>query len=322
MNNLSVEEKYKDIKSKLGSKPVTVDFRFLSSLHLNRLDILVRDILFKSFLYKSNDVKQLNVFFSVHPSLERYPSFDRITWARFYDGLSLSITDVLYMTRASTFWLGDKEHDLRYYVLDLVKRIMSIYDISVDNVNFIGDSKGGTASVILGNMLPGCNVVAINPVYDLKEWISAKKGFGTNRVRFEKATGILLSDRNNDSRLCLKDFTSNKKTKFFLFHSINDEFDLKQCKLLREYLNIESKDEYYKSFFLGQLRKNIILFSANIEFKKDTPHHIYLDEYMTHYSLQVLKRGLDKRDYDMYRIMFNCLNKFYKLKDTTIATQA
>lgn len=120
---MSVEEKYRDIKSKLGSKTVSVDYRYLSADHQHRLDIMVDDVLFKSFLYKGNDVKQLNVFFSVHPSLERYPSFDRITWARFYDGLSLSITDMLYYTNASTFWLGDKDHDLPKYVLKLVKRI-------------------------------------------------------------------------------------------------------------------------------------------------------------------------------------------------------
>lgn len=322
MDNLSVEQKFKDIKSKLGNKPVTIDYRSITKTHLNRLDIMVGDILFKSFLYKGNDVKQLNVFFSVHPSLERYPSFDRITWARFYDGLSLSITDILYKTNASTFWLGDKEHDLRYYVLDLVKQIMKVYKIPVSNVNFIGDSKGATASILLGNLLPGCNVVAINPVYNLKEWIAAKKGFGTNKSRFEKATGILLNDHKNDSRLILKDIATNTATKFFLFHSINDEFDLKQCKILREYLNVESKEEFYKGFYLGNLNNNIILFSANIEYKNDTPHHIYLDEYMTHYSLKVLKRGLKKGDYDVYKIMFNCLNKFYKLKDSIIKSPA
>lgn len=318
MKEMSVEEKYKDIKSKLGSKTVSVDYRYLSADHQHRLDIMVDDVLFKSFLYKGNDVKQLNVFFSVHPSLERYPSFDRITWARFYDGLSLSITDMLYYTNASTFWLGDKNHDLPKYVLKLVKRIMEVHNIPVNAVNFIGDSKGATASVILGNLLPGSNVVAINPVYDLKTWIAAKKGFGTGKNRFQKATGIMIDDPANDKRLHIRDIATNKETKFFLFHSINDEFDLYQCKVLREYLNIESKDEYYKTYFLGNLTDNIILFSANIPYVKDTPHHIYLDEYMTDYSLKVLKRGLTENDYSVYRIIFFSLKKFYALKDSTI----
>ena len=48
---MSVEEKYKDIKSKLGSKTVSVDYRYLSADHQHRLDIMVDDVLFKSFLY-------------------------------------------------------------------------------------------------------------------------------------------------------------------------------------------------------------------------------------------------------------------------------
>ena len=49
MKEMSVEEKYKDIKSKLGSKTVSVDYRYLSADHQHRLDIMVDDVLFKSF---------------------------------------------------------------------------------------------------------------------------------------------------------------------------------------------------------------------------------------------------------------------------------
>lgn len=43
MDNLSVEQKFKDIKSKLGNKPVTIDYRSITKTHLNRLDIMVGD---------------------------------------------------------------------------------------------------------------------------------------------------------------------------------------------------------------------------------------------------------------------------------------
>lgn len=54
MKEMSVEEKYRDIKSKLGSKTVSVDYRYLSADHQHRLDIMVDDVLFKSFLYNPN----------------------------------------------------------------------------------------------------------------------------------------------------------------------------------------------------------------------------------------------------------------------------
>ncbi len=106
-------------------------------------------------------------------AVRNYPVFHRWTYKPFLDGHLICFDDPMFISNptAGVLWYyGTKEHSYLSDLADIIKKIAEQVDCSISDICIFGSSGGGTASIMLGNLLPGCTIMAINPQFKLSIW--------------------------------------------------------------------------------------------------------------------------------------------------------
>lgn len=119
------------------------------------------------------------------------PSFLRWTWAESLGGNVLVVDDpTISLTELYGGWFqGINGVSTFSSILELVKKVMSIADITEHDVVFHGSSLGGFGAIILSTMLPNSYAIAEVPQLDLRNYpvksaieLLEKESFGRESI--------------------------------------------------------------------------------------------------------------------------------------------
>lgn len=170
------------------------------------------------FFFNDEDSEYMYVFLNGKDSTGS--AFQRWSWCK---GIrSLVVRDPFCtMTGSDLGWyIGTKRTDYRELTAEVIGRISKTYGIPDDRIVIYGSSGGGTASVFMGNYIPGCTVVSINPQIDVRS-------LKTDAALFSKKTGMDLSPKTCE-RNDFKKAVRTRKCRILFIINCLDEYGFKE----------------------------------------------------------------------------------------------
>ena len=155
-----------------------------------------------------------------------YPVFTRWSYHNIINGFYLCIEDPMYrrFPKAGVTWFFGTKNDsyvdeIKLLIVNIVKR----YQISYDDVYFIGSSQGGSIALMLGNLINNTNVFAMNPQYD-------PAVFSNQSLKFFMSH--LDVDIRDKSLTNFNFIPNNSTSRFFICTNCKSKIDLTQLEIL------------------------------------------------------------------------------------------
>ena len=104
----------------------------------------------------------------------RYPRFLRWKSYNYLNANFLCIEDPMYEIfpdEKCVFWYyGTNDEWYIEKMSHIIHKFITLLDINIENVIFLGSSGGGTTAIHLANIFAGSCAVAMNPQYDISKW--------------------------------------------------------------------------------------------------------------------------------------------------------
>ena len=261
-----IEDKYDWIFVKnnlLENTPTKVTLNELDKTHFGRLTLPVGKTEFEALLLPSN-IKKLHVTLAGAGARKLpYPLFNRVSWCAKFNGVYLCLDDPtrFEFDFSPSFYFGSPEQNYLEYVIEIVKKVASVYGIANEDITFISSSNGGFASLWLTDKIVGASCIVHCPQVDIPSFVNGHlNGWNTDDPKFK-------------TRINLEHLVNNTKSKFFIYSNIMWEKDKQQMELLFKF--------YKKPLRLGlnELAPNMWVLLANISYT--SPHMVQPDEWFT-----------------------------------------
>lgn len=185
------------------------------------------------FHYKTSD--KLYVVFNGSLTTE-YPEFKRWSWYNVFNGSMLNIADPMlknYKNLELGWYYGDKEHNYRQYLVEIIKKISKFYNISNNNIIMYASSGGGSVALDCAAEIKGSTAIVINPQINLYN-------YKRQSINFQKITGIDLQ-QNDERNDILYKILENKQSYYLFVENISSKDDFIQIEPLFKKLNMPIK---------------------------------------------------------------------------------
>lgn len=258
------------IKSELSKKPKSCFLNELTTNDNGRLTLKINDnISFETYLLNENREKKLYVFLSAVGIYKNSDTvFHRVMWASKFNGLCLYIDDPLRVKKkfAPMFYWGTLNEDYTSYLIDIVNRIIKLYSVRDEDVNFISSSNGGFASIRVANSFPESKCYVFCPQISIPLYFEGRQNAS---LYFDNA----FEKKEALNRLEVKWILNSPNAHFFIFSNIFCESDKKQMQYL-----LESADKNVETGVV-KLNNKCIIFLENIKAKN--PHLVQPDLYFS-----------------------------------------
>lgn len=149
-----------------------------------------------------------------------YPVFYRWTYGNFLNKNVLCIDDPMYYNRKFTgvkWYYGTKEKSYLKEMVPIIRKFMDRFNLSAEDLTFLGSSGGGYAAIYLANLFDGSTAMALSPQVDI-----AHLAPRYNKIFLDELGIDLLAD-DPHSRNVLQ--ITAQKSLFFLAENILSEVD-------------------------------------------------------------------------------------------------
>lgn len=248
---------------------------------------------YEMFLQRSESNKLLVTFDGARTSnggdIRKIPYFPRWSWYPYINANFLCIEDPMYYRyeklKLGWFYGTEKENFIQY-TAEIILAIANRFEISIDNIILYGSSGGGTAAILIGAVLKGVKVIALNAQVELSNFSYAKK--------FEAITGIDLTNKDSFFRNDTKYMIDNApNTSFYLLYNIRSEEDIKfQAEILAKKMGIKLR--YGISH-----QKNLTIWVYDAQSERS---HTALEDYIIFYLIRfyVDHNDLVTKNYDAF----------------------
>lgn len=176
-------------------------------------------------LFFSSSYKKLVVSLCGGRDSCKYPRFLRWKYYYYLNANFLCIEDPMYKifsNETHAFWYyGTSTEWYIEKMSHIIHKFVTLLDINIENVIFLGSSGGGTTAIHLANIFAGSCAVAMNPQYDISKW-----NIVINNLLKEKLNIDLNNDNDNYSRIKIK--ISQPKSRYFLIENLASKVDREQ----------------------------------------------------------------------------------------------
>lgn len=249
----------------------------INSIEDGRSSIDYKGAHYELFFKRSDSNKLLVTFDGARTSdggkIREIPYFPRWSWYPYIDANFLCIEDPMYYKfkelKLGWFYGTDKESYIQY-TAEIILAISRKYNISVEDIILYGSSGGGTVSIMIGSLIKGVKVVALNAQVELLNFSYTKE--------FMSITGIDLTNKDCFFRNNTKYMIDNApSTSYCLLYNIRSKEDITlQAAVLAKKMNITLK--------YGMTCQNNLTF-----WLYDAPSsnpHTALDNYIMYYLIR------------------------------------
>lgn len=175
-----------------------------------RINFKIHEVVFKTILFSSN-CKRLVVFFSAqgnNQNIDSYPIFQRLYWARYFDGVVLYLDDpTRTVSNFSPCWyLGTPKENYLDYIYSIISKISSSFDICNNDIYLIGSSNSGFPACYIANKLSGSNAICLNPQINIPIYLKqnrlvslfvTKMGFDMDDSRLDMISSLMIESASN-----------------------------------------------------------------------------------------------------------------------------
>jgi hypothetical protein len=129
------------------------------------------------FIYKPSNKNRLFVMLSGNADRKRLnpPIFQRWTWARYFPGHCLYISDPtlkLHEDLGIAWYIGTKTVDILPVISEIITNVASKINVPIENIILYASSGGAYTALRLSSMVQGIITVAINPQIDVTKFSS------------------------------------------------------------------------------------------------------------------------------------------------------
>lgn len=235
-----------DIKDCFSSSCVSIDFEILSNINTGRFKINC-DTLDYEVAYFDSKNEYLYVYLSSARSKKDYPTFNRTSYCKFFDGASLYIDDPSRILNSNEnidticFYYGTKYNSALLGISKIIKKICSIKNIKHSNITFISSSNGGFASLYLSTIFEGSKCIALNTQVSVLQYFKSMNRLDQFYIFNKKYSSENFKQNHEDSKrfnIVPKLTQERLKSKILIFWNISSHSDNDQLLYLKEMLNL------------------------------------------------------------------------------------
>ncbi len=289
-------------ESLLYENNIIVDLEKIEEIPNGRFNIEYKGILFECvFHYKPEEV----LYVILNGALtQKVPEFSRWSYYKFLSGSMLNISDPMYRIYDDLklgWYYGNKEYDMREYIVEIVEKIAHILDVQNKNIIFWGSSGGGAATIECASLIKGARAVAINPQIILSEYFYSAEFTKITKNDLEKDSAW---HRNNAIYYLKKE----KASYYILIFNIRAVLDMKQVGNICRELDITLK--YGINVF-----EHFIIWLYDAECEPYVDGHCAQEYYCIAYVIEFILKNIGSENLEKkYGQFFRMVNEFWYFK--------
>ena len=211
-----------------------LDFEHFTELNPGVFDFDIGSAHFDCYFHDAPSSRLYVMLRAARGPNSRLVSFERWTYGFFLNSKVLAINNPMYYHTPDLkcgWYLGTKNEDYTQYIVQFVKKISNLYEISPSNIIFFGSSSAGTAAIHCSAYFNGTVSFSLNPQFLP---CTTNQGLVDD---FEK-TGLKFKDIPK-KRLDTYDILANSHSRHIICTNIRSGWDFEPLKQLKKYFDID-----------------------------------------------------------------------------------